>query len=242
MKKKVIIGLSIFCSFIILVLTAFLIYVSTYYRALDEVEKYLESSLNVTVIEHDNYYSFEHKDATKGFIFYPGGLVEAISYAPLMHEIANNGYLCILIEMPFNLAVFDLNAADGIIEEYKNITDWYIGGHSLGGSMSASYLGKNKDDFSGLILLGSYSTSDFSDEDLKVLSIYGEYDEVLNKEKYEDNTKNLPEDFVEVVIDGGCHAYFGTYGKQKGDGDPKISNKEQITITVEAISSFISKE
>ena len=141
--------------------------------------------------------------------------------------------------MPFNLAVLDMNAADGIQEQYPEIENWYIGGHSLGGSMAASYLEKNVDDYEGLILLGSYSTADLSETDLDVLSIYGSEDKVMNHEKYADNKANLPDDFTEIIIDGGCHAYFGMYGAQDGDGTPTISNEEQISITAENIVKMI---
>ena len=62
---------------------------------------------------------------------------------------------------------------------------------------------------------------------------------MLNREKYDKNKVNLPEDFTEVVIDGGCHAYFGMYGAQAGDGTPAITNKEQIDRTADAISELI---
>ena len=42
-----------------------------------------------------------------------------------------------------NLAVLDLNAAKGIPEQYPQIKHWYIGGHSLGGSMAASHAANN---------------------------------------------------------------------------------------------------
>ena len=239
MKKKVIIILSVIVGFITLVLTGFFIYVSTYYRALDKVENYLKTTDTVIVKEYKNYYTFEGTNVKKGLIFYPGGLVESKSYAPLLYELASNGYLCILLEMPFNLAVFDINAADGIKDEYSYIDEWYIGGHSLGGSMAASYLKKNQDDYDGLILFASYSTVDFSDSNLRVISVYGEFDEVLNMENYEKSKSNLPSDFVEIVIEGGCHAYFGTYGNQKGDGEPQITNEIQIERTVEVLLLFL---
>ncbi|MBR6614892.1 MAG: alpha/beta hydrolase, partial [Lachnospiraceae bacterium] len=97
-------------------------------------------------------------------------------------------------------------------------------------------LEENEDDFNGLILLGTYSTADLSDEELSVLSVYGSEDMVLNREKYEANKVNLPNDFQEMVIDGGCHAYFGMYGAQEGDGRPEITNEEQIALTVDAIA------
>ena len=45
--------------------------------------------------------------------------------------------LCVLVKMPCNLAVLDRNAADSIPERFSEVTDWYIGGHSLGGAMAA---------------------------------------------------------------------------------------------------------
>lgn len=152
-----------------------------------------------------------------------------------MQKLADKGVLCMVPKMPFNLAVLDVNAAEGLQDNYPEIEDWYIGGHSLGDAMAASYLGKNTEDFDGLILLGAYSTADLSGTDLDVLSIYGSEDGVLNKEKYEANKVNLPADFEEDVIEGGCHAYFGTYGEQKGDGVPQISNEEQMQITADLI-------
>ena len=61
----------------------------------------------------------------------------------------------------------------------------------------------------------------------------------MNREKYEAYKSNLPRDFVESVIDGGCHAYFGMYGAQDGDGTPAITNEEQIAYTADAIGSMM---
>lgn len=182
---------------------------------------------------------YKPESVKAGLVFYPGGKVEHTSYEPLMKACTDKGILCVLVKMPFHLAVFDMNAADGFQEKYPEITDWYIAGHSLGGSMAASYLEKNADDFEGLILLGSYSTADLSETDLRVLSVYGSEDRVLNREKYEECRKNLPEDFSEFVIDGGCHAYFGVYGEQVGDGKAAITAPEQIKITAEKIGELV---
>jgi len=210
------------------------VYLGDYYRADDEaIGAFL--SQGATYNEESGRIVFEPEGATKGFIFYPGGKVEYSAYVPLMQACADEGILCVLLEMPFNLAVLDVNAADGIQKEYPEIEDWYIGGHSLGGSMAASHLADHPEDYEGLILLGSYSTADLSDTDLDVLSVFGSEDKVMNREKYDKNKKNLPNGFSEFVIDGGCHAYFGMYGAQEGDGAPTITNEEQIRITVENI-------
>ncbi len=105
--------------------------------------------------------------------------------------------------------------------------------------MAASYISSHEEDFKGLILLAAYSTADLKETGLRVLSLYGSEDGVLKMDSYEKYRDNLPEDFTEIMIPGGCHAYFGSYGPQKGDGTPQISNEEQIRFTADAIGDFI---
>lgn len=211
-------------------------YVGDYYRAdQNAIEAFAPMDTVSTERLNDNTLVFKPENATKGFIFYPGGKVEYTAYQPLMAACAQQGIMCILVEMPFNLAVFDINAADGLQEQYPEIEKWYLGGHSLGGSMAASYLADHLDAYDGLILLGSYSTADLSETDLDVLSVYGSEDKVMNRAKYDENKTNLPSNLTEVVIEGGCHAYFGMYGVQEDDGNPTISNEEQIRLTADHI-------
>ncbi|MCM1234672.1 MAG: alpha/beta hydrolase [Ruminococcus flavefaciens] len=89
--------------------------------------------------------------------------------------------------------------------------------------MAASYAANHAEELDGLVLLAAYSTEDLTQSDLAVCSIYDPEDGVLNKEKYDANRGNLPNDTVELVIDGGCHAGCGCYGLQYGDGAPWIS-------------------
>lgn len=216
------------------------IYVSDYYRADNTAIASFTASHSVKANESpDGTIVFEPTDPIAGFIFYPGGKVEYSAYVPLMSALAEKGVLCILIPMPFNLAVLDMNAAKGMTEQYPEIDDWYIGGHSLGGSMAASFVAKHSDSFDGLILLGSYSTAKIT---LPVLSVYGSEDKIMNREKYDKYRSNVNLSLTEAVIDGGCHAYFGMYGAQDGDGTPSITNKEQISITITEIIRFINKD
>ncbi len=239
-KKRLLICAISVALLIVLIVTACAIYVSDYYRAdRDAISKFTEDHSVKSVELADGVLAFEPDDAEVGFIFYPGGKVEYTAYVPLMSSLAEEGVLCILLEMPFNLAVLDMNAASGLTEDHPEIAEWYIGGHSLGGSMAASFLANNTDDFDGLILLGSYSTAEIT---LPVLSVYGSEDNVLNREKYEEYKPNITSSLTETVIEGGCHAYFGMYGEQDGDGIPAISNGEQIELTVEEIIKFINKE
>ena len=241
-KRKIFIIVTSIVLVIAFFVGACAIYLGDYYRADNEAIGAFLPQGSAWKEEPNGNIVFEPDGATTGLIFYPGGKVEHTAYIPLMQACAENGILCVIVEMPFNLAVFDINAADGIQKEYPQIENWYIGGHSLGGSMAASYLEKHTNEYEGLILLGSYSTADLSDDELEVLSIYGSEDQVLNREKYNDNISNLPKDFKEIVIEGGCHAYFGMYGAQDGDGTPSITNEEQIQQTVEYIAQMILSE
>ena len=217
-------------------------YVSDYYHADEtalEAMAYLTDSVQVE--QDGNVTWFVPEDPTAGLIFYPGGKVEHTAYAPLLRACAEQGILCALVRMPGNLAVLDANAADGLQEEYPEVTAWYMAGHSLGGAMAANYAAAHAEDFNGLILLAAYSTKDLAGTTLRVLSVYGSEDGVLNRESYEKNWSNLPADTTEVVLDGGCHAQFGSYGPQDGDGIPSISGEEQVRQTVEAIVAFVGQ-
>lgn len=235
--------LKVFVPFLAVVMMLFVacaFYLSDYYHTdMDAVEAFVVENLVEMWSDEEGNLVFEPEHATTGLIFYPGGKVEYTAYIPLMKALASEGIFGVLVEMPFHLAVLDIDAAEGIQEQYPQIGSWYIGGHSLGGSMAAAYLAENADDFEGLVLLGAYSATDLSEKDLSVLSVYGSEDLVMNGEKYEANKVNLPGDFSEVILNGGCHAYFGMYGAQEGDGIPQISNEEQIYLTVEAISQML---
>lgn len=165
--------------------------------------------------------------------------MEDTAYAPLLHKLADKGILCVLVKMPCNLAVLDMNAADGIPEDFPEVNSWYIGGHSLGGAMAASYAAKHTDELDGLVLLAAYSTAHLTGSRLRVYSTYGSEDGVMNREKYEADRSNLPANTTEVVIDDGCHAGFGSYGPQAGDGTPTISGEDQQQQTADALAAWM---
>ena len=74
--------------------------------------------------------------------------------------------------------------------------------------------------------------------DVCLWSYFPEESKMLEKDR--ENKKNLPQTVEEVIIDGGCHAYFGMYGAQEGDGEPQITNEEQIAYTVDTIMAFVN--
>ena len=225
---------------LLVICIGFAVYVGDYYHADEAAVQAMAPADNLSVsrIGADTIV-FAPAVPQAGLIFYPGGKVEYTAYAPLMRACAENRILCVLIKMPGNLAVLDMNAADGIMEQYPEINSWYIGGHSLGGAMAATYAANHSSELDGLILLAAYSTSDLKDSGLEVLSIYGTEDKVLDLEKYEKYRNNLPAETTEFVVDGGCHAGFGCYGPQEGDGTPTITSEEQIALTAREIAAVV---
>jgi hypothetical protein len=105
---------------------------------LAEAAAAVESDEQVEVV-HEPWLIFMPTQSTPdtGFIFYPGGRINPQGYAPLMKGIAAAGYLVIVPEMPINMAVFQPNIADEIMDVHPGIRHWAIGGHSVGGTMAA---------------------------------------------------------------------------------------------------------
>lgn len=230
-KRKSFKGAIIVIIIIGILFGGFYIYTLDYYRVDVTDIKELESS-KVRIESNDQltfFYPDENTDRSTAFIFYPGGKVEYTAYSPLLVKLAEKGITGILVKMPFNLAVFNINAADKIFNDLPEIKNWYIGGHSLGGAMASSYASNNSESMKGLILLAAYPVNDIS---MPVLAVYGSNDGVLDITKLQ-NIKSL------VEIEGGNHAYFGNYGEQGGDGIATITREEQQEETVAVIMDFI---
>lgn len=242
-KKRVWILIISVLSFILVLFSVFFGYVSFYNHATQNAIACMDDTSLSQIQDEKDYVSFVPKKdslkSDKGFIFYPGGKVEYKSYAPFLRGLSDLGITSVLVKMPFNLAVFNINGADNKQNLFPEIKEWFIGGHSLGGAMASDYIYRHYDDYHGLILLGSYSTKDLSScDNISTLSLLAEHDQVLDKEKYEKNKKNLP-NLTEITVDGGIHSYFGDYGIQSGDGIPSISFDEQNRKIISSVVSFV---
>lgn len=77
----------------------------------------------------------------------------------------------------------------------------------------------------------------------KILSIVGMKDGVLNQSSYDKAKTYLPQQTINVALEGGNHAGFGSYGAQKGDNQADISNeKQQEEIAAEIIKWLKTSE
>jgi hypothetical protein len=239
MNKKFKIIICIVLALIILIGGYLTWYVNDYYHAEPSVNALLNGSENVTVTKIDNGLFLDGPGNESALIFYPGAKIEYTSYLPMLMDLANDGVDCFLVEMPFNLAVLDTDSADSIIDSGNYTYErYYMSGHSLGGSISASYIKNHPNKVDGLILLAAYSPDDLGD--FSVLSIYGSNDKNLNKVTYDESLDLIDGNLTEYVIEGGNHAQFASYGIDKKDGKATISPEEQKNITEEQILKFIN--
>ena len=234
MKKRYKI-LIVACLAVVVALSGFIIWAETPSPPMEEAYTALLSDSHVSVLQ-GNWLVFEPNDNnySTGFIFYPGGRVNYLAYAPYAHAIAAEGYLVVIVPMPLNFAIFGANAASDVIAAYPHVSAWAIGGHSLGGSMAAQYAHYNVDKIEGLVLWASYPASnlDLSKQNLVVVTIHGSNDGLVEIKQVVDSLKQLPSDTVRVEIEGGNHAQFGWYGTQSGDNPASISREQQQNQTV----------
>lgn len=179
---------------------------------------------------------------TTGFIFYPGGRVDARSYAPTARAIAQHGYLVVIAPMPFNLAVFKPGAAAAVMAAHPEIAHWAIGGHSLGGAMAANFVFTHPDAVQGLVLWAAYPAGNngLADRQLPVASIYGTNDGLASRFEVDATRTLLPAGARYVPIEGGNHAQMGWYGPQSGDGTATITREAQQAQVVEATVALLA--
>ena len=232
--------------FIVIVLalavSGFVVWANNPLAPMPEALTALESDQSVEVSIENGWYIFRPLAAqpTTGFIFYPGGRVDARAYAPQVRAIAEQGYLSVITPMPLNLAIFGLNQAADVVKAFPDIQYWAVGGHSLGGAMAARFVQSNPTAVQGLVFWASYPDIDLSTFNIKAVSIFGTNDAVAQGAGIQNSDKLLPADTPFVAIEGGNHSGFGWYGLQPGDNEATISRADQMAQTVTATADLLA--
>ena len=181
------------------------------------------------------------KKAETGIIFYVGAQIRPEAYIPLLARLTEKGYACFIPELSFNLALLEPNAAEAVIKAHPEINSWVMAGHSLGGLTASGFADTHPDTVNGLILIAAYTNRDLSDTELPMLSVFGDMDGVLNRNRYEQRRVWNSGDFEEHSIPGGNHSQFGDYGKQPRDNEALIPADEQQAQAADSIADWLAR-
>lgn len=229
---------------LVVAVSGFIVWAETPLGPMSEALEALESDSSVAVTKGRWLVFRPAQDGTEtGFIIYPGGRVDYRSYATVARGIAAEGFLVVVVRMPFNLAVFGSGAARDVMLAFPEVGAWAVGGHSLGGSMAARFVYRNPSVVDGLILWASYpgSGDDLSDRDIAVLTVYGTKDGLTDYDEIERSLELLPPEALVVGIEGGNHAQFGSYGLQGGDYEASITREQQRMEIIDATVQLLRK-
>ncbi|HEU0119223.1 MAG TPA: alpha/beta hydrolase [Bryobacteraceae bacterium] len=183
-----------------------------------------------------------------GILFLPGGMVDPLSYAPVLRQFAASGYPALLIPLPYRCACTDsqiesLFAAVRAAMEAQPQTRWYLAGHSRGAMLASRFARNPPANLEGLILLATTHPRDFdlSASRLRIAKILGSSDGVATPAAARANAHLLPSATRWFEIPGANHVQFGYYRHQLGDHTATISRAEQQAHLQNAIRQFLDR-
>ena len=113
LSKKLLTAAGILVLLLAVCAGAFFWYVSDYYPAEDMALEVLARDSGITVQDNLTVLSPTVPSGT-AIIFYPGAKVEAEAYLPLLEQIKQTGVTCILVHMPFRMAIFAAGHPDQV--------------------------------------------------------------------------------------------------------------------------------
>ncbi|SIO23288.1 alpha/beta hydrolase [Agromyces cerinus] len=173
----------------------------------------------------------------RGLVFIPGAKVDPYAYmAKLVDAVAETGTTVVITKPILNLAFFDQRPLETFTRHAPEVSEWYVGGHSLGGVRACMMAAE--EDVAGVVFFGSYCANDLTGSGLAVLSISGSDDGLSTPDKIEGAAHLLPADATFVEIDGANHASFGDYGVQPGDGVATATDREVRDEITRALTEF----
>ena len=228
----------------VLAVAGFVVWAGTGPGPMPEALAALQSD-DAVQVETEPWFTFRPAggEPSAGLVLYPGGRVDPRAYAPTARAIAEEGYLVVIPPMTLNLAFFAPDRAAEVMAAFPEIEHWIMGGHSLGGAMTATFAHQNPGAVAGLVLWASYpaSSNDLSGSGLAVASIYGTRDGLATGDEIAASRPLLPPDTQWTAIEGGNHAQFGWYGPQSGDNEATISREEQQAQIVAATLQLLQQ-
>lgn len=210
------------------------------FPAVEPAVSAMESDAAVTVTESATEIVLAPASGGSGVAlnFQPGARVDPRAYVAVLRPAAEAGHTVVITKQPLGIGFLALGGYDAA-RSHAPDAEWVVGGHSLGGTSAALTAESADAPPAGLLFFASYPAGDMSDFAGAVLSISGSEDGLARPGDIDASRTNLPGDAIYVVIEGGTHAQFGSYGLQPGDGTALISNDEARDHVAAATAEFL---
>ncbi len=207
----------------------------------------MASDTRVTVDYDDDYLTLTPAGAPPktGIVFYPGAYCDIRGYAPVLKEIAAQGYLVVTPKMPFDFAIFAPDAADEARAAHPEIKQWIIAGHSMGGAMAGVYADNNRDNLAGVIVFDSYppGSNSLADADLPILLFERARTDGSRSQKFIDNASLYPASAELILIPGAQHMYYGSFdgGSYQEEWGPGIERDAMQKIVIDGMTAWLAE-
>ena len=204
---------------------------------------------DVTIRHTDRSFVIEPAEGGSevGLVFIPGARVDPAAYLwKLSGIVAESDATVVVTEPTLNLAFFDTRPLSAFTAGAPDVSEWYVGGHSLGGVRACQLASPGADAsaeprVAGVVLFGSYCANDLSGSGLRALSLVASNDLLSTPAKVAAAAPLLPADARTVTLAGANHAAFGDYGPQPGDGVATASDAETRDLLTAAVTEFLAR-
>ena len=154
-----------------------------------------------------------HGSVNTGFVFYPGGECAPEGYAEPLRQVAESGYLVVIVPMPFALAILAPDRAADVVAAFPGVRHWAVGGHAVGGTAAARFVYRHPGVVEGLLLWDAYpaATDDLSKQTLAVRQIHRLEADGLAPLAYRQSNHLLPPQTDFTPMAGASHINYGRF-------------------------------
>lgn len=220
------------------------------FRPSAEARAALSSSPDVAVRPVDEGWLFEPASAApdaRALLFFPGGLVDARAYAPLMQGVARAGHRALLVRTPWRGAFGRAESVPVLDRAYARTRAlggrWIVAGHSRGGKAAAHYAAGHPDAIDALVLIGTSHPRevDLAGLRIPVVRLLGGRDPIASPARAEAHRHRLPAHAVTRILPGANHSQFGDYGLQPGDRTARMARAAQRAATLDVLQAALER-
>lgn len=197
-----------------------------------------DSDFKVTETNHSIILASSQYTAQTGIVFIPAIRIDPHAYIYKLSGIVENSGVTVVITKPtFNLPPIDFRPIATFTGDVGGVDNWYVAGHSRGGTRACGYAADQSAHVKGLILLGGYCDTDVT---VPILDITAENDELASDKDIQQHANHLKGDLTNVTISDAAHSSFGDYGSQSGDGDASVDSEFMRYELTDNISTWLA--